>query len=158
MMEFGMYDAWGYDSSKLNSNNEVAKLIYRSRMPIDTNLLNLLSVKYVSSHNNVNCYGFKKVSSSEKSTIYLNPRQLPKVMLLRKVITFKEDNAMLDYMATRRFNPKKEILFKEDALLPNFAFSADKTSRKGPKIRKDAVEIINYKTLLNSIEVLYFHN
>jgi len=153
MMEFGIYDAWGYDSSKLNGNNEIAKLIYRSEMPINTNLLNLLSIKYISSHDNVNCYGYKRVSSTEKATIYLNERHLPKVMLLRKAIAFDDDSKMLDYMSTRKFNPKKEVLFSGEVLLSDsIPFSSD-ISGKGPRVREDAVEITKYKPREVEIEV-----
>lgn len=135
MMQFGISDAWGYDSSKLDANNEITGLIYRSKLPNDTNLLNLLNVKYISSHGDVNAYGYRKVSVTEKSTIYQNTRSLPRAVLLRKVISFDNDDDMLDYMNTRKFNPKKEVLLKEKVILSG-SFDGN--------IRKDALSITEY--------------
>lgn len=153
MMEFDIYDAWGYDSSKLDGNNEIAKLIYRSETPINTNLLNLLSIKYISSHDSLNCYGYKKVNSTGHATIYLNERHLPKVMLLRKSIVFDDNSKLLDYMSTRKFNPKKEILFSREAQFSDITSSSSDISKKEPRVRQDAVEITKYNPREVEIEV-----
>ncbi len=144
MMQFGISDAWGYDSSKLSSNNEMVKLIYLSKLPNDTNLLNLLNVKYISSHGDLSAYGYKKVSTTEKSTIYQNIRYLPRAMLLRNILSFDNDNDMLDYMSTRKFNPKKEVLLKEDIILSG---SFDRN------IRKDTLSITEYSPRRIAIDV-----
>ena len=86
MMEFGIYDAWGYDSSKLKRINELLLPAYRSKKPNDTNILNLLNIKYISSHDNMNAYSYSKVHKTDNATIYENKRSLPRAMLLRDVI------------------------------------------------------------------------
>ena len=74
-------------------------------------------------------------------------------MLLRKAIAFDDDSKMLDYMSTRKFNPKKEVLFSGEVLLSDsIPFSSD-ISGKGPRVREDAVEITKYKPREVEIEV-----
>ena len=138
MMEFGISTVSGYESGTLKRTRDISRLIYGSKNPSDTNLLSLLNVKYISSHNNVSAYGYKKVNKVDKSTVYLNTRHLPRAMLLREPIIMDGPANTLNYISTTRFDPKKEIVFEEDV---DISFLNSKTKSS---IRRDKVDIIKY--------------
>jgi len=75
-------------------------------------------------------------------------------MLLRKAIAFDDDSKMLDYMSTRKFNPKKEVLFSGEVLLSDTISPSSDINEKEQRVRKDAVEIIKYKPRKVEIKVL----
>lgn len=138
MMEFGIYDMWGYDSTVLKRNLDIARPIYKGKDPAQTNLLNLLSVKYITSHSDMHAYGYEKVNQTPYASVYLNSRVLPKALLLRKVIVMDRDEDILEYMLSKKFNPKKEIMLEERIPLPKKGLGA--VSRR----RKDEVDIVKY--------------
>ena len=144
MMEFGIYDAWGYDSTRLKRNAEVVQEIYKFDGPAETKLLDLLNVKYVVSHDKMEAKGYKKVRKTEVGTLYENTNYLPRTFLARKKIVFNNDEGILKYMLSKEFNPAEEVIFEEKIELP--------PSTNG-KVREDNVNIIKYKPHLIEIEV-----
>ncbi|NQT95354.1 MAG: YfhO family protein, partial [Candidatus Omnitrophica bacterium] len=139
MMEFGIYDASGYESTLPSRNWDLLRFIYLSKKPNDTNLLNLLNVKYIASHDNMRTYGYKKVNKTPHATIYLNTRCLPRAMLLRKVIVIDSDEKIINYISSSEFNPKEEIIL-EDPALSAWPETGSRKSGAG----KDIVEIVKY--------------
>ena len=86
----------------------------------------------------MNVYGYLKVHKTDNATIYENERSLPRAMLLRDVIIEPDSDRMLDYMASLKFNPKKEILFEDDVDI-SFLNNKSKTN-----VRYDLVNIEKY--------------
>lgn len=145
MMEFGLYDMWGYDSTVLKRNLELVGYIYKSKGPTITNLLNLLNVKYVSSHGNMRASGYKKVSQTPNAAVYLNSQSLPRALLLRKAVIMDNERQILEYMGSKMFNPENEIILEEETELPKRGLNAAK-----PLIR-DKIDIIRYTA--GSVEI-----
>jgi len=148
MMEFGLYDMWGYDSTVFDRSHKLVGYVYRSMFPTDTNLLDLLNVKYVSSHGKMRARGYRKVNETEYAAVYLNTRCLPRAMLLRRPIVIDNDEEILEYMSSKKFDPRKEIVLEEEISLPERLAPG---SRK--RIRKDRVDITMYAPEMVEISV-----
>ncbi|MFC1806986.1 YfhO family protein [Candidatus Omnitrophota bacterium] len=138
MMEFGIYDMWGYDSTVFKRSLEAVVKIYESKKPSDTKLLDLLNVKYVSSHGDMDDENYEKVHETENATIYRNKNCLERAFLVRNVKYVKDDEAIIEYISSEDFKPGKEVVLEEDIDLkeglPNFADTAD-----------GMVEMLSYK-------------
>lgn len=147
MMEFGLDDMWGYDSTVLKRNLELAEYIYKSKTPADTNLLNLLNVKYVSSHREMNVPGYKKVSETPNAAVYLNTQCLPRALLLRDAVVMNKDEEILRYISSKKFNPGNQIILEEEAALPG-------SSRGPPRpFKTDKIDIIRYTPQIIELSV-----
>lgn len=147
MMEFGLYDMWGYDSTVLKRNLELVEHIYKSKGPTDTNLLDLLNVKYVSSHSNMRAPGYKKVNQTPNAAVYLNSLCLPRALLLKEAIVIDKDEDILKYASSKKFNPEKEIILEERIDLPKGRFEPRKP------FRKDKIDITKYTPQIVEISV-----
>jgi len=118
MMEFGIQDMWGYDSAQLQRSLDLGKIIYHSTKPDDTKLLNMLNVKYIASHSNIKSPNFKKISETERGAIYLNINWLPRAYMVEKIKVLDDDKAVLEYMSSKEFDPKKEVVLTKN--VPGF--------------------------------------
>jgi len=152
MLEFGIYDMWGYDSTVLRRPLEVIKPLYNLKSPASTDLLNLLNVKYFSSHGGTRAYGYRKVHETPDGAVYLNTRYLPRAFLVRKVISVDSDNQALEYMLSKEFNPKKEIILEEEFAFTRNGPGSD-AERRRDRIKKDKVDILRYSPNIVEISV-----
>ena len=137
MMEFGLYDMWGYDSTNLKRNIDMGRIVYHLRKPTDNNLLNLFNIKYVSAHGDMRVRGYKKVNETRYAAVYLNRNCLPRAFLVRKPLIVKDERAILSHMSDKKFDPKEEIILEEYVEVPQ----QEKTGR----IREDKVNILDYR-------------
>jgi len=142
MMEFGIYDMGGYGSTSLRRNSAVSNLIFGADGPAETNLLDLLNVKYISSHSKLVAPGYEKVSETEHGTIYLNSGWLPRALILRDVKVMDDDD-ILEYMASKEFAPGREVILEE---------SPEKTFTRLKHYSGDSAKIIRYEPQLVEIE------
>ena len=101
-VSFGIYDAYGYGSLYNERQEEVIDLIIRSKMPDETNLLNLLNVKYVISPKDFKASGYMLVKKTEKVNIYKNENFLPRVFLADKAVIIKDEKKILEKLKSRR--------------------------------------------------------
>jgi len=147
MMKFSLYDMWGYGSSAFIRNERIRDFIYESEKPTDTRLLNLLNVKYVVSHNSMRAYGYNKVNESPYASIYLNDEWLPRAILLRRQIVMRDEDAVFDYITSKKFDPKKEIIFEDNIEIDNVANSNIEIPEK------DRVDILEYEPSRVNIDV-----
>jgi len=140
MIGFGLYDMWGYGSTALKRNRKIRQAIYhKTKKPTETNLLNLLNVKYVASHKNMDAPGYSKVSETPYASVYRNVKCLPRAMLLREPVVIDDEEEMFEYITSKRFNPQKEILLEEDVRLD------EGKARLADAPRRDKVEILEYE-------------
>ena len=110
---YGVYDAYGYGSIYNKRHEEVIDIIVKSKMPDETNLLNLLNVKYVISPKEFKAGGYKIVRKSEKANIYENENFLARAFLADKTIVIKDEKKILEKMKSKEFEPEKEVILEE---------------------------------------------
>jgi len=113
-VSFGIYDAYGYGSLYNERQEEVIDLIIRSKMPDETNLLNLLNVKYVISPKDFKASGYMLVKKTEKVNIYKNENFLPRVFLADKAVIIKDEKKILEKLKSKDFEPEKEVILEKD--------------------------------------------
>jgi hypothetical protein len=137
MMEFGLYDMWGYDSTGLRRNVEIGRIVYHLKTPTGNNLLNLFNVKYIAARGDIRNRGYKRVSKTRYAAVYLNKNCLQRAFLVRKPLIMNNEKQMLSYMAGRKFTPEKEIILEEHVELPQ--------QKEANRIKKEKVNILRYR-------------
>ena len=112
-VSFGIHDAYGYGSIYNKRHEEIVIAITKQDLPSDSNLLDLLNVKYVISPKDFKTKGYKSVSRAEKANIYENKNVLPRAFLVDKAIVIKDEEEILARMKTKDFDPAKEVILEE---------------------------------------------
>jgi len=113
-VSFGIYDAYGYGSLYNERQEEIMDLIIRSKMPDETNLLNLLNVKYVISPKDFKADGYKLARKAEKANVYENLNVMPRAFLADNSVVIKDRKDILERMKSKDFHPEKEVILEED--------------------------------------------
>ncbi len=113
-VSFGIYDAYGYGSLYNKRHEEVMDIIIRSKMPDETNLLNLLNVKYVISPKDFKINGYRVARKADKANIYENENCLPRAFLADKAVIIKDEKKILEKLKSKDFEPEKEVILEED--------------------------------------------
>lgn len=123
-VNFGIYDAYGYGSLYNKKHEELIIAITELDLPDETNLLNLLNVKYLISPKEFDAKGYRVVMKTSKVNIYENENVLPRAFLVDKAIVIKNKKEILRKLKTKDFDPAKEIILEED-----FSFTSPRTTR-----------------------------
>ena len=113
-VSFGIYDAYGYGSLYNKRHEEVMDIIIRSKMPDETNLLNLLNVKYVISPKDFKINGYRVARKADKANIYENENYLSRAFLADKAVIIKDEKEILKKLKSKDFEPEKEVILEED--------------------------------------------
>ncbi|MCX5687867.1 MAG: YfhO family protein [Candidatus Omnitrophica bacterium] len=113
-VSFGIYDAYGYGSLYNRRQIEVMDIIGRSKTPGETNILNLLNVKYIISPKDLKINGYKMVKKAAKVNIYENENFLPRAFFSGKAIVIKDESEILKKLKNEDFEPEKEVILEED--------------------------------------------
>ncbi|MFH1867730.1 MAG: YfhO family protein [Candidatus Omnitrophota bacterium] len=137
MMEFGLYDMWGYDSTTLSRNRQIGHFIYNLKDPGDTNILGLLNVKYISSKKGMELPGFEKVNESPYAAVFKNAKCLPRAQLIRNVRLFNKDEDILKYVCSKDFDADNEIVFERIS-------GIKESSGIESALKQDRVDILEY--------------
>lgn len=111
---FGIYDAYGYGSLYNRRHEEIICIITKSDLPDETNLLNLLNVKYVISPKDFKAKGYNLVRKNKKVNIYENKNVLPRVFLVNNAVIIKDEYEILETLKRRGFDPSKEVILEEE--------------------------------------------
>jgi uncharacterized membrane protein YfhO len=119
-VSFGIYDAYGYGSLYNKRHEEVMDIIIRSKMPDETNLLNLLNVKYVISPKDFKINGYRVARKADKANIYENENYLARAFLADKAVIIKDEKEILEKLKSKDFEPEKEVILEED-----FSYTSD---------------------------------
>jgi hypothetical protein len=122
-VSFGIYDAYGYGSLYNRRHEEVMDIIIKSKMPDETNLLNLLNVKYVISPKDFKIDGYSVARKADKANIYENENCLARAFLADKAIIIKDEKKILEEMKSKEFEPGKEVILEEDFVVNPSALS-----------------------------------
>jgi hypothetical protein len=117
MMEYGLYDMWGYGSTVLRRNCDIAHIIYGLKAPSDTKLIDLLNVKYIASCNDIKAYGYEKVNQTKYSSVFRNRSYLPRAFLVGKIKVIKDKDKRLEFISSMDFDPEKEVILEEELSL-----------------------------------------
>ena len=145
MVEYGMYYAGGYESAILKRSADVVGMIYTSKNPKDTNLIDLLNVKYIALDPNMNIKEYEKAMESPYAAIYRNNSCLERAFLVRRSKVMPADADILKYMGSKEFKPAEEIVLENEVKLPAAA------RLPAGDIGKDSVNIIKYTP--NEVEI-----
>ncbi|MCX5693459.1 MAG: YfhO family protein [Candidatus Omnitrophica bacterium] len=145
-VSFGIYDAYGYGSLYNRRHEEVLDIIGSRKTPDETNLLNLLNVKYIISPKDLKINGYRMVKKAEKANIYENENYLPRAFLADKAIVIKDEKKILEFMKSKDFNPAREVILEED-----FSYAADRAKRIS---REESVNILKYSPNYVEIEAV----
>ena len=113
-VSFKIYDAYGYGSLYNKRHEELMIAIIQSDVPDETNLLNLLNVKYVISLKDFKAEGYKIVRKTDKVNIYENKNVLPRAFLVDKPVLIKGEKEVLERLKSKDFNSSKEVILEED--------------------------------------------
>ena len=138
---YGIYDAYGYGSIYNKRHEEVIDSIVKSKMPDETNLLNLLNVKYVISPKEFKANGYKIVRKSEKANIYENENVLARAFLADKAVVIKDEKKILEKMKSEEFIPEKEVIL-EEVLDSSF----DKLRTRSNNIARSFAPLLQYSS------------
>lgn len=137
---YGIQDAYGYGSLYNKRHEKVVDLIIRSTRPDETNLLNLLNVKYVISPKDFDIDGYRLVNRSVKVNIYENTNFLPRAFLADEAVFIKEENRLLERLKSKEFDPEKEVILEE----------ACRAAAEGPQakasLHQERADILRYQS------------
>jgi hypothetical protein len=117
-VSLGIYDAYGYGSLYNRRHEEIMDIIIKSGSPNETNLLNLLNVKYVVSPKDFEADGYRLVKKGEKANVYENEDVLPRAFVADRPIVIKDEKKILERLKSRDFDPAKEVILEEDFSFP----------------------------------------
>ncbi len=118
-VSFGIYDAYGYGSLYNKRYEEIVLAITNLNLPDETNLLNLLNVKYIISPKDFEAEGYKLARKGEKANIYENENVLPRAFLVGEAVVIKDKGEILERLKSKDFEPAKEVILEEDFLFTN---------------------------------------
>ena len=144
-VSFGIYDAYGYGSLYNRRQEEIVDIIVRSNSPRDTNLLNLLNVKYVISPKDFSVDGYKMLEKNKKVSIYENENFLPRAFLVEKTVVIKDEKEILKRLKSKDFNPASEVILEEVVEQYSSGERAERVSRE------ESADILKYEP--NYVEV-----
>lgn len=130
-----IYDAYGYGSVYNKRHEEVMDIIIRSTQPAETNLLNLLNVKYVISPKDFQAKGYSMVKKGRKANIYENANFLPRAFLADKAVVIKDEKKILKKLKSKDFNPQEEVILEETPI----ALSLEPRASS-----KESVDVVKY--------------
>ncbi|MBU1912058.1 MAG: YfhO family protein, partial [Candidatus Omnitrophica bacterium] len=167
-VSFGIYDAYGYGSLYNRRQEEIMNIIVRSNLPGETNLLDLLNVKYVISPKDFKAAGYRMLEENgarpglspgflgrnteprlqsgrmyKKVNVYENENFLPRAFLAKKAVVIKDEKKILEKLKSKDFNPAREVILEEDF--------RDKRQGTGGK-RNEKVDILKYEPSYVEIE------
>ena len=131
-----LYSTQGYDPLELKDYLEFVNIISTSSRPSETNLLNLLNVKYIITTGDLNDDRFSLVNVSF-ARIYENRDVLPRAFLVRDFTVCAREADMARRLQSKDFDPRDELLLEAP---PPFAEDG-RAQRNAPQ---DRVEIVQY--------------
>ena len=115
MMEYGLYDAFGYESiDRKRMSNIFYMLTTEVNAPDDTSFINLLNIKYVVSPKIFEAKGYTIIRKSEIANIYENKNVLPRAFLSEKAIVLKTPKEIHEKLLDKSWDPRKEVILEEE--------------------------------------------
>jgi len=118
MMEFGLYDVFGYESIDRKRMSDVfSMLASEAKGPDDTEMIDLLNVKYVVSPKIFEAKGYALIRKSDIGNLYENKNVLPRAFLSEKAVVLKEPKALHDKLIDRNWDPRREVVLEEEPIL-----------------------------------------
>ncbi len=114
MMEYGLYDARGYESMRLMNYAKLEHLIDSMGLPACAKLLDLLNVKYVLTTRAVSREGFTLVAQG-RFYLYENKNVLPRAFLVPKSIVLTHEKEIAEALKSGTFAPSQEVILEEPA-------------------------------------------
>ncbi|MDO8603300.1 MAG: YfhO family protein [Candidatus Omnitrophota bacterium] len=150
---FGIYDAYGYGSLYNRRQEEIMNIIVMSNSPAQTNLLNLLNVKYVISPKDFNVAGYRMLKKNKKVNIYENENFLQRAFLVEKAVVIKDEKKILERMKSKDFKPSDEVILEEvlDSALRALLEQYSSSERAKQVSREESVNISKYES--NYVEI-----
>jgi len=135
-VSFGISDAYGYGSLYNRRHEELIETIVKKDLPDETNLLDLLNVKYVLSPKEFEAEGYRVVKRGDKANIYANEDFLPRAFLVDKAVVIKDEKEILERLASKDFEPVEEVILETPSPFPS--------PQSGDGRVRDRVNILSY--------------
>lgn len=156
-VSFGIYDAYGYGSLYNKRQEEVMNIIVMSNSPSETNLLNLLNVKYVISPKDFKAAGYRMLKKNKKVYIYENENFLPRAFLAEKAVVIRGEKGILKKLKSKEFEPSEEVILEEVLDSPPAADRSNNTARSSApllqySLGERSVRILKYEPSYVEIE------
>jgi hypothetical protein len=118
MMDYGLYDAFGYESIDRKRMSDVFFLITAAtRSPDDTRVIDMMNIKYIVSPLVFKAKGYELVKKSEIANIYENKNVLPRAYLAGMATVIKKPNDIRAKFMDKGWDPRKEVVLEEEPVL-----------------------------------------
>lgn len=130
----------GYTGAKLSIVQDVideSGPLFKGEFGLNTGLLNLLNVKYLTYQPGLNIPGFEAVFSGPAGTVYENQNVLPKAFFVDSVITTNDPVEAYNYLNPGKIDFSKTAIVEtthEITSVPDTASSVEVTRYTGPEI------------------------
>jgi hypothetical protein len=112
MMEYKLYDAWGYESLKLMNYTKFEHLIDSYGLAACGRLLDLLNVKYIATMREVDVKGYTLVNRGV-AYLYENENVLPRAFLVPRYVVLKNERDIANRLKSAEFLPGEEVILEE---------------------------------------------
>lgn len=140
MMEYGLYDAAGYESLDRKRMLEVLFLLVKGvKSPDETRVLDMLNVKYIVSPKIFEAKGYKLLKKSDITNLYENMNVLPRTFLAERAVVLKTPREICAKFQERSWDPLKEVVLEEAPVLQGTMYRVQGTVDK-----KESAEITKY--------------
>lgn len=145
MIEYGIYDLSGYSSVYLNHHVNILYTINNTKKPSDTNLLNMLNVKYLCSvkMDKEKINNFRVVHKTDIAKIYQNEAYLPRAYFAERAVVINDNVEILNKIKDKSFEPTKEVVLDRQPII--------ESNRRGQNLLylkqdiKDLIEFVKYE-------------
>ncbi|MCX5701192.1 MAG: YfhO family protein [Candidatus Omnitrophica bacterium] len=145
IIEFGIYDARGYESVHNDSFSRLSTLPDTAPLPSSTNILNMLNVKYILTLNEIKDPTCILRNSGSSCYLYENKNVLPRAYLVPKYIVLKKELDIANKLKRKDFLPQKQVVIEVEP--------KPVLSKANKPAGKESLEIIKYKPNEIIIEV-----
>ncbi len=144
MMNYGLYNADGYESLALMDYRKFMRIIETAGSPANTRLLDLANVKYVATMREIDAKGYT-LAHKGAACIYENKNVMPRAFLVSRYIALKDEKAIANKLKSMEFRPQEEVVLGEE---PHIREKPEASNQKPEK-----VEIVKYSPMEVVIEV-----
>ncbi len=124
LMEHGICDAGGYESIRLLDYSKTRYLVDATRRPSDTNILNMLNVKYIGTLSELVDPSYRLVNKGA-AYLYENKDVLPRAFLVGEYVVLRDEEDIFQMLKSKEFEPAREVILEEDPVLVDRPQSTD---------------------------------
>ena len=114
LIEFGIYDARGYESVHNEYFSRVNTIPDTAPLPSSTNVLNMLNVKYILTPKEIKDPTCKLRIKNGDNYLYENLRVLDRAYIVPEYIVIKNELDIANKLKSKDFLPQKQVILEEE--------------------------------------------